>query len=61
MAKKVVIKNKTGSDNDTFLNEVKNMSYVNYLNRIENNLQGDELSDWLSAESKVKSKFADTK
>ena len=61
MAKKVVIKNKTGSDHDKFLNEIKEMSYVNYLNRIENSLQGDELSDWLSAESDVRSKYIDTK
>ena len=41
------------------LQEVKLKAYYNYLNRIKNNLSGDALSDWSSAENEVYSRLDD--
>jgi len=37
--------------------EIKSLAHQVYLERIEKNEAGDELSDWLKAESEIKKKY----
>ena len=43
---------------DEFLEEIKQKAYENFLKRQQNNLQGDHLEDWLSAEKEIKKKYS---
>lgn len=56
MSKKIVTKQKT-SEYEEFLKEVQKKSYEIYLRRTQDNLSGDQLSDWLKAESEMKTKY----
>ena len=40
-----------------FINQVQLQAYFNYENRIKNNLSGNEATDWISAEEKIKLKY----
>ncbi len=40
-----------------FLNEIKKRSYELYLERKNNGMPGNEISDWLKAEQEIKVKY----
>ena len=44
------------SDLQEFLHEIEVKAFDIYLNRVQNNLPGNELSDWLEAEAVIKAK-----
>ena len=45
-----------GADLKEFLHEIEVKAFDIYLNRVQNNLPGSELSDWLEAEAVIKAK-----
>jgi DNA relaxase NicK len=57
MAKKAIVKTNNKSEYELFLNEVQKKSYEIYEKRLQNDQNGDQLSDWLKAELELKSKF----
>ena len=44
-------------DLQNFLKEIEIRAFVIYLDRTQNNLPGNEMSDWIEAEKEIKEKY----
>lgn len=50
-------KTKTPAINEILL-EIKQKALKNFLERQQNNIQGDHLEDWINAEKEIKKKYS---
>jgi len=56
-AKKTAYATKSDVNLNQFLDEIKSTAYEIYQERINKNASGDEMQDWLKAETKIKKKY----